>query len=443
MTEGTVPQSHPALALLAGAAADARKALAMLAADEVWTATNADLIRLLRAQSDLEALAAAVGYAAVREAEVRGLAAADGQTSTAVWLGRLLRLHPGEAKARVKTADTLAQKAPATAAALAEGKLNATQVRAVAAALRRIERHASAAEFAEAEAFLLREGRFLHAGQITRLGRHIEAVLDPDGTPGREERAFAYREFTISDLGNGRHRIRGTLTDEGAAILKAALDPLAAPRPTVDGQRDPRTPGQRNHDALIELAGAYLRWGDLPETRGARPHLVIHATIETMKGDTGHPFARTTTGEDLTIETLRKLACDAGITPVVVDTLGMPLSVGRETRNWPPHIWAALVARDLGCVFPDCTRPPQWCIAHHRRFWVEHHGETSVENGALLCQFHHDQVHHGGWQVVLGEDGHPELIPPPWIDPLQQPRRNAHWKLIRDGLKQDEPDRGP
>jgi hypothetical protein len=34
------------------------------------------------------------------------------------------------------------------------------------------------------------------------------------------------------------------------------------------------------------------------------------------------------------------------------------------------------------------------------------------------------------------------------VDPEQTPRRNPHWKLIRDGLKttpetDDEPDRGP
>jgi hypothetical protein len=61
----------------------------------------------------------------------------------------------------------------------------------------------------------------------------------------------------------------------------------------------------------------------------------------------------------------------------------------------------------------------------------------------LLCDFHHDQVHHHGWQLRLGEHGHPELIPPPWIDPLQQPRHNTHWKLLRDGLKASEHDRGP
>jgi hypothetical protein len=41
-----------------------------------------------------------------------------------------------------------------------------------------------------------------------------------------------------------------------------------------------------------------------------------------------------------------------------------------------------------------------------------------------------------------------ELARKAGVDPEQRPRRNAHWKLIRNGLKTDpehgdEPDRGP
>ncbi len=139
---------------------------------------------------------------------------------------------------------------------------------------------------------------------------------------------------------------------------------------------------------------------------------------------------------------MRKICCDAGITPIVTDTLGAPLNVGRESRTVTPAIWAALVARDLGCVFDGCTRPAAWTQAHHIVHWADG-GETSLANCALVCDHHHDAIHHRGWHIRLAADGHPEVIPPPWIDPLQQPRRNAHWKLLRDGLKTDEPDRGP
>lgn len=61
----------------------------------------------------------------------------------------------------------------------------------------------------------------------------------------------------------------------------------------------------------------------------------MHVTVSlaTLLGDTGHPYARTATGQDLDIETIRKLACDAGITPILVDTLGVPLAVHGDANE--------------------------------------------------------------------------------------------------------------
>lgn len=447
MTVGTVGGEHPARALMAQAGELLRTAAGMLSVDEVWTCSSLDLDAMLRTHAQLESVTAAVGYSIVREADVRGLATEDGQVSTASWLSKKLTLHPGEAKARVNAADMFSRRAAATHAALVEGRVNADQARAVVRGLAKIEPHASAEEFTDAEEFLLREGIGLHAGHITRLARHIEAVLDPDGDPERREKAHRSRGLSITNLGCGQHRISGTLTDEAAATVKAVLDPLAAPRPAADGQRDARTPAQRNHDALLEACSQMLRWGELPKTRGARPHVHLTVTAPDDLGADGKPFSRTATGEDLDLETVRKICCDVGITPIVLNSLGEPLNVGREYRTVTPPIWAALVARDIGCIGEGCTRPASWCIAHHITYW-EHGGVTAVETCVLLCQHEHDLVHHHGWQVRMAEDGHPEMIPPSWVDSDQRPRRNPHWKLLRDGLKtdpdhSDEPDRGP
>lgn len=464
MTVGAVAGTHPAVSMLTEARELARKAEAMLAPDEVWTLSDADVDQVLRAQSALDSASAAVGVRAVREADVRGLAAADGKVSTAIWLAKKLDLHPGEAHARVRAADLLSRKGAATMEALAAGRVNPDQARAIARGLSKVEPVASAEEFGDAEALLLREGIGLHAGQITRLARHIEAVLDADGTEPagdpddgddpaaspqerRADRTRRKRALTITNLGNGLHRITGDLTDEVAALMKAALDPLAAPRPAVNGVRDERSAPQRRHDALGDVFRQFLRFGKNPTGHGVRPHVHLTATVETLAGDGGHPFARTATGEDLDLATLRRFACDAGITPILADTLGVPLAMGREVRTATPAQWAALVARDIGCIGEGCTRPASWCEAHHIRWW-EHGGDTDLENLALVCSHEHYLIHHQGWQVQMAEDGHPEMIPPKWVDPEQRPRRNAHWKLLRDGLKQpapesDDPDRGP
>jgi hypothetical protein len=460
MTVGAAAGLSPVRELLLSTVENARKAALMLSPDEMWTCSDADVEALLTLHAQLESVTAAIGHLIVRDADVRDLAGTAGMTSTRQWLAAKLTITPGEAKARVKTADMLSRAAKATHAALIAGRVNPEQARTIATGLEQIEPVASAEEFADAEAFFRTEGIGLHAGHIRRLADHLLATLDPDGTEPAEK-ARRSRGVTITDLGGGQHRIRGIFTAECAALIKAAVDPLAAPKPAVkspDGgvrEKDPRTPAQRTHDAIADVVRQYLRHGDTGSSHGVRPHLTVTATIQTYQGDSGHPFARTATGKDLDQATLRRLACDAGMTPVLINALGVPLDVGRERRIVTPAIWKALVARDIGCIGEGCTRPASWCEAHHFPPW-EDGGITSVDTCALLCSDEHHRVHHDGWEVRLGPDGHPEMIPPPWIDPDQRPRHNAHWKLVRDGLataahyppatpepEPADPDRGP
>ncbi len=64
-------------------------------------------------------------------------------------------------------------------------------------------------------------------------------------------------------------------------------------------------------------------------------------------------------------------------------------------------------------------------------------------NLALLCHFHHDAVHHKGWDIVMGEDRHPRLRPPAWIDPERAIVQNTYWKTqqaMADALRPDTTD---
>ncbi len=69
------------------------------------------------------------------------------------------------------------------------------------------------------------------------------------------------------------------------------------------------------------------------------------------------------------------LACDAAVIPIILDGAGQPLDVGRATRTIPDGLRRAVAARDLGCAFPGCGRPPSWCEVHHIREWRDG-GET-------------------------------------------------------------------
>ncbi len=50
-------------------------------------------------------------------------------------------------------------------------------------------------------------------------------------------------------------------------------------------------------------------------------------------------------------------------------------------------------------MFTGCAAPPAWCDIHH----VDHRargGETSCDNGALICERHHSAGHEGGFRVA-------------------------------------------
>ena len=50
--------------------------------------------------------------------------------------------------------------------------------------------------------------------------------------------------------------------------------------------------------------------------------------------------------------------------------------------------------------WPGCEIPVGWCEAHHVKYW-QHGGETSTQNGVLLCTRHHHFLHrHPDWPVI-------------------------------------------
>ncbi|WP_434995954.1 DUF222 domain-containing protein [Arthrobacter sp. Ld5] len=136
-------------------------------------------------------------------------------------------------------------------------------------------------------------------------------------------------------------------------------------------------------------------------------------------------------GGPVTARTVRKIACDADIIPVVLGGRGEVLDVGRARRLFGVAQRRALVARDRGCAFPDCTVPAVWTEAHHITPWVAG-GRTDVSNGCLLCSFHHRLVERGNWVIEMRQ-GAPWFTPPPYLDPGRTPRRNRHRELTLGG----------
>jgi hypothetical protein len=205
------------------------------------------------------------------------------------------------------------------------------------------------------------------------------------------------------------------------------LDPLAKPLPSTADGPDPRSPGQRYADALVEVCRRQLAAGDLPTQGGERPQVVITMDLAQLREKIGSGLLDT--ADRLSPEVVRKLACDAQIVPAVLGTDGQPLDLGRAARTFTPAQRRAMGLRDgCGCAFPGCDRPMAWCDGHHIRHWIDG-GPTDLSNGVLLCTHHHTLIHQGEWAVRMAIDGRPEFIPPSWIDRDQKPRRNHLHRL--------------
>jgi hypothetical protein len=275
-----------------------------------------------------------------------------------------------------------------------------------------------------AEKTLIGEYADWEPGALRKIADRILAHVAPDlaedadrrATERDEKRAQQTRAFTLSNNGDGRYRLTGWLDAEAAAIVNAALDPLCKP----DNER---TPTQRRADALTEVCRLALRTDELPDNGGERPQIVVTVPYDVLRKEL--QGGQLDTGERLSAEQVRKLACDAQIIPAVLGGDGQLLDLGQARRLFTGPVRRALVVRDGGCAFPGCDRPPRWCDGHHIRQWTAG-GPTSLDNGVLLCPYHHRLIHRGEWEVRLAADGRPEFIPPSYVDPERRPRRNLY-----------------
>jgi hypothetical protein len=251
-------------------------------------------------------------------------------------------------------------------------------------------------------------------------GRILLDRIDQDGPlPSDEEEPEAGNEFRYRREPGGGMSFRGRLDPETASTLDALLGPLAKPQQT-DGVPDLRTPEQRLGDGVAAIIHLAANTGDAPTRGGVKPHLTVTVDYQVLAERVG--TATLEDGGTIPAATVRRLACDAQLIPMVLGSDSVPLDVGREHRLVRPQQRNALIARDKGCAFPSCQLPARWTDAHHIKSWADG-GATDLDNLVLLCRSHHRLVHHSDWAVRMSR-GIPWFIPPPTIDPARQPRRN-------------------
>ncbi len=255
-------------------------ALDALLAVDLTGASRDELLELARGLETQRRRLPAADHALIGELDARAVAGELACVSTPALLMQLLRLSPGEARARVRAAADLGARRtltgqllppvfPAVAAAQAEGAIcdrHAAIIRHTVHALPA----AAAGQAEQVERALTGHALHLDPDQLGKAARRLLAYLDPDGTRPDDADHARRRDLTLHRMADGSARLTGYLTPGCTAVTEAWLDALAAPVPAADGQPDRRSGGQRRHDALEDIGRRALRGGDLPDAGGTR-----------------------------------------------------------------------------------------------------------------------------------------------------------------------------
>lgn len=249
----------------------------------------------------------------------------------------------------------------------------------------------------ELEGDLVRFARQHHFAVFKRHLRYLVALLDQDGAePDCGDRDTArmaalddgHLHLVVDLSGHHATTAQRIITEETDRQYRAAVSEHAA-----TGVPVPSLPVLRAR-AVHEL----LRRGVKANPDSPKPAVeaIVPITVDRDGVPTG---AHSIDGEQLDTVTAAVLICDAHLKPVVVDSSGNPLDLGRTRRFFTQDQRDALIVRDGGCVFPGCERPASQCDAHHRNPWGLG-GTTDVSEGALLCRRHHGMVHsHDPWAM--------------------------------------------
>ena len=107
----------------------------------------------------------------------------------------------------------------------------------------------------------------------------------------------------------------------------------------------------------------------------------------------GYEPATLEDGTPVPASELAQVLCDCAVTRIAIGADGTPLDLGRTQRLFTGEQRRAVIARDRECIWPGCHMPARWSQIHHIVWWERDNGTTCVDDGCLLCAFHHHEVH--------------------------------------------------
>jgi hypothetical protein len=255
---------------------------------------------------------------------------------------------------------------------------------------------AEAAEQAEAEAAEQAEAEAAQAADAD----HTD-LDDEQAEQAEPEVAEVVAVPSVEDLARqcGEHLDHHPHGEDGDEDADAATGSGVVPRPpdpNGDGDRGSRSGAKEPVDESTDSG----RPDSGKPGRGRGDPVRVDPTLPPRFLRKGSAKATPWDGPMITAQAALRLACDAGLSRIIVGPDGEVLDHGREKRLFtPPQRRAILKRYGFQCGWPDCDRPAGWLRIHHIDWWTRDHGPTDQDNGIPLCPCHHTCVHEGGFTL--------------------------------------------
>ncbi len=119
---------------------------------------------------------------------------------------------------------------------------------------------------------------------------------------------------------------------------------------------------------------------------------MVTITLDDLRKDLATAGVLGTEETEISATHARRLACTAQIVPAVLGGQGEVLDLGRTQRLFTKAQRKALRLRDKHCRAETCDHPAPWTEAHHLTRWTDG-GNTDLDQGVLLCPYHHHRAH--------------------------------------------------
>jgi hypothetical protein len=299
--------------------------------------------------------------------------------------------------------------------AVADGRVSVDAADGIRRGLGEPGEGATEAALREACARLIDYAARAHADDVWIRARNERDLLDPAGIPDRERQRRDARYLRLTKQPDGMTRINGLLDPESAQHVSAAFDAITSPRRggprfTAKAEKeraqrlldDPRTLDQILADALVDIVDLAVR-KDTGRVFGTiKPTVRIITTVDTSAGSPGFGVVAGQI-DPVSPEAVQHELCN-GHVELAFDSNGHALHLGRSKRTFSSPQREMLNARDGGCMWPRCDRPPDWCEAHHINEWSRDQGRTDVDDGILLCRSCHLRLHNEHWRIIRQSD---------------------------------------